>query len=660
MAVNERRSGLSADMRATGPVVALVICLLGIPSALILKPLGAAGTPADIIAIGLLAWWAAMRLIRPGGPSRRTTAVHMVFFAFAATMLASYAHGMLRPITGAETSSADRGLLAILAWAGMTIGIADGLRTREALERVLRVLMVGGAVVASLGILQFFTGIDLAAHVQIPGFVANHPFALQFARSNFRRVSATTMHPIEFGVVLALILPVALHFAVQSKTARQRRRAFVCSCLMIVALPMTVARSAILGLIVGLLVVVPALDRKNRMRALVVAPFLAVLLKLAVPGLLGTVRNLFLHAGQDPSVQNRLGDYVAAGHYIGASPILGRGFFTFLPEMYRTLDNQYMGTLIEAGFLGLAALMGLMIVGMAACAGVRARVTEADTRSLAQALLASMAVALVTFFTFDALAFPMATGVFFIVLGAIGALIRVHPSPRPVAVRRERPRWLPAAIYSASGVAVVIACVVGVNSFRHTTPQYEAMGRVVLTGEAGYGGNVYLRSRYLGDFAQLLQRSVTSTSAREQIASDGNAASFEVAVGDGSLNPGTDLGGTGGVLTVASTSTSPTAALKTTNAVIETISRNLLQWQTAASVNQQNLIRIQVTFPPTGSGLLLDSVRRAEVAYVALVLWLGCMLARGAIRKFAPDGQVLPREYVVEQQPVVAAAARRG
>jgi O-antigen ligase len=660
MAVRERRSVLAADMRATGPVIALVICLLGIPSALIIKPLGAAGTPADIIAIGLLAWWAAMRLIRPAGPNRRTTAVHLAFFAFTATMLASYAHGMLRPITGAETSSADRGLLAILAWAGMTIGIADGVRTRDALERVLRVLMVGGAVVASLGILQFFTGIDLAGHIRIPGFVANHPFALEFARSNFRRVSATTMHPIEFGVVLALILPVSLHFAVQSKTAAMRRRAFVCACLMIVALPMTVARSAILGLVVGLIVVVPALDRKNRIRALVVAPFLAVALKLAVPGLLGTVRNLFLHAGQDPSVQNRLGDYVAAGHYIGASPLLGRGFFTFLPEMYRTLDNQYMGTLIEAGFLGLAALIGLMVVGMAACAGVRARVGDAGTRSLAQSLLASMAVALVTFFTFDAMAFPMATGVFFIVLGAIGALLRIHPSPPSVVARPVRARWVAPAIYSMSTLAVAIVCVGGLNVIRHTAPQYEATGRVVLSGEAGYGGNVYLRSRYLGDFAQLLQRSATSTATREKIASAGNTAFYEVAVGDGSLNPGTDLGGTGGVLTVASTSASPVEALNTANAVMATISHDLQQWQTDAGVSQQNFIRVQASFPPTGSVQLPDSIRRAQVAYIALIVWLGYMLARGLARRFAASGQSPVGERVHEQQPIIAAAARRG
>jgi hypothetical protein len=211
-----------------------------------------------------------------------------------------------------------------------------------------------------------------------------------------------------------------------------------------------------------------------------------------------------------------------------------------------------------------------------------------------------------------------------------------------------------------STLAVAIVCVGGLNVIRHTAPQYEATGRVVLSGEAGYGGNVYLRSRYLGDFAQLLQRSATSTATREKIASAGNTAFYEVAVGDGSLNPGTDLGGTGGVLTVASTSASPVEALNTANAVMATISHDLQQWQTDAGVSQQNFIRVQASFPPTGSVQLPDSIRRAQVAYIALIVWLGYMLARGLARRFAASGQSPVGERVHEQQPIIAAAARRG
>jgi hypothetical protein len=623
------------DSDGAGMSIALVVLLLGIPSALIFEPLGAAGTPADIVAILLLGWWVAARIMHAAPQASHSRPVHITLFIFVVVMLASYAHGMMRPISGSETSAADRGILALLAWAGMVLGVADGLRTRAALDRFLRVLVVGGACIAALGILQFFAGVDLASYIHIPGLVANHPFGLSGERSNFRRVTATTLHPIEFGVVLSLILPVALHFALQSPTRRQRRQALLCSSLMIIALPMTVARSAMVGLGMGLAVVLPTWSSRHRRYALIAAPFFAVGIKVAKPGLLGTIRSLFLHAGQDPSIQNRVGDYTAAGHYITQSPIIGRGFFTFLPEIYRTLDNQYMGTLIESGILGLAALLSLMVVGISVAATVRKRVHDTATRSLAQALLASMAVALVTFFTFDAFAFPMATGVMFILLGAVGALGGLYLTnsstvPSRIAAADVAPtkRLTAIAIRATAWGLVLLALVSTLTSVRRTAPQFESLGRMVLAGPAGPNANVFDNSRYLGDFAAVLQRSVAGPDTQLKFKQAGLDDNYNIAIGTGSLAPGTDIVGTGAVISVNDISSSPALASATCNAVLALLTADLVNWQNAVAVPVDQRIHIQLSFPPPAPVELADSRKRAEVVSVVVALCVGLALQR--------------------------------
>ena len=632
------QSGGSVDRRdadGAGISITLLVLLLGVPSALIFAPLGAAGTPADVLAILLLGWWAAGRIMHVAPRASHSRPVHITLFIFVVVMLASYAHGMMRPISTLEISAADRGILALLAWAGMVLGVADGLRTRAALDRFLRVLVVGGACIAALGILQFFAGIDLASYIHIPGLVANHPFGLSGERSNFRRVTATTLHPIEFGVVLSLILPVALHFALQSPTRRQRRQAMLCSSLIIIALPMTVARSAMVGLGVGLAVILPTWSSRHRTYALIAAPFFAVGIKLAKPGLLGTIKSLFLHAGQDPSIQNRVGDYTAAGHYISQSPIIGRGFFTFLPEIYRTLDNQYMGTLIESGILGLAALLSLMIVGISVAATVRKRVRDTATRSLAQALLASMAVALVTFFTFDAFAFPMATGVMFILLGAVGALgglYLTNPSTasslHTTADAPPAKRLTGIAIRATAWGLVLLALVSTLTSIRRAPPQFESLGRVVLAGPAGPNANVFDNSRYLGDFATVLQRSITGADTRLKFEQAGLDVNYNMAIGIGSLAPGTDIVGSGGVISVNDISSSPALAYATCNALVTLITADLTNWQNAVSVPADQRIHIQLSFPPQLPGELQDSRKRAEIVSVIVALCIGLGLQR--------------------------------
>ena len=99
-------SDLSVPARpdALRAVVPYVVVLLGIPSVLIVKPLGAAGTPAQIIAIGMLAWWLASRVISRQLPER-SNPIKWLMFLVSVAVLASY--DLRRRITGAVEPTED-------------------------------------------------------------------------------------------------------------------------------------------------------------------------------------------------------------------------------------------------------------------------------------------------------------------------------------------------------------------------------------------------------------------------------------------------------------------------------------------------------------------------------------------------------------------------
>ena len=93
-------------------------------------------------------------------------------------------------------------------------------------------------------------------------------------------------------------------------------------------------------------------NARQRFQALGFLAVVSTVLYVTVPGLLGAITGLFSNAGQDPSISSRTGSYDIAGAFISESPLVGKGFGTFLPK-YWILDNAYLGMTIEAGLLGL-------------------------------------------------------------------------------------------------------------------------------------------------------------------------------------------------------------------------------------------------------------------------------------------------------------------
>ena len=408
-----------------------VALLIGSPSRYVFGPLGGAGTPAQILGMTAAIWWAANGLARARRTPKVPQRIRRALLVFSGAILASYVAATVRPIEADELASADRGLLLLLAWWGIVLVAMDGIPTRARLDTVIRRLVFAGGAVATLGIVQFETGIAFTNFLRLPGLTENGGLADIGNRDGFLRPSGTAVHPIEFGVALNIFLPLAIHYAMNDRGLRRPLRRWYPVVALAFCISVSVSRSAILCVVVALAMLLPTWSRDVRRKAYVAIGALMAIVYLTVPGMLGTILGLFTGISNDSSAQSRTDSYGIALDFIHRSPFFGRGFSTFFPE-YHILDNQYLGSVIEIGIVGLVALLYLWWSGLSTARQVRRDSSDPATRSLAQALAASLASGASSFALFDAFSFPMVPGLMFLVLGLIAALYRLNrTAPRP-------------------------------------------------------------------------------------------------------------------------------------------------------------------------------------------------------------------------------------
>ena len=493
----------------------------------------------------------------------------------------------------------------------------------------------------------------MPSYLHIPGLTANHAFGELNERSGFRRVTGTAQHPIEFGVVITLILPVALHYAFQAKKGN-RVWPWSAATAICFAVPLTVARSTILGLVTVVALLLLTWTWRQRRNALLLLPVGIVIVKTTTPHLLGSILHLFTRASDDPSVQNRLGDYTAAGNYIAHSPIFGRGFFTFLPQIYRTFDNQYLGILVEAGVVGFVALVLLLVGSCVTAFRIRMRARDEETRSLAYALMVSVAVAVVTFATFDAVAFPMCMGVTFVIIGSIGCLWRLTSQPEVAAPAAGRVPVAGRGALRVLAAALTLAAVAGAFQFvTADRTKFQAIGTVSLSSASSPVHNPYQRAPFLGDLPLVLRTAITGPASRAGFAAAGDAG-YEVNIGTASVAPYTDQAGTGNLMRVSSVADSADLAAHTAQAVIDGMVSQLAAWQDAAGVPRPADIRISETTTPTAVPISGRKVR-AEAMLIALALLLWYLLDRALVRgRTSPYRRPATPDRTEQRQPVAA------
>jgi O-antigen ligase len=401
-----------------------VFVLMAIPSEYTFAPFGGAGAPSTMLgAIFLVVYL--LRWVHPESPIGSVRQpLRVAALGIFCAVVASYAAANLHKMGTLQQNGADRGIIMICGWAGVLLLAADGVSSMERLEVLLKRIVFGASSMAALGIVQFFTGLNIAKYIVIPGLTANQPYSDISTRGSYNRPSATAIHPLEFAFVLAAVLPVAIHRA-RFAPENQKVKRWIQVTLISVALPMTVSRSAILGLVVVMAVILPVWPSRDRWCALGVAAIGALGIQVLVPGFLRDMNGLFFAIGSDSSTTSRTSALSNSMPLIGQHPWFGEGFGTFMPSTLFYTDDQYLNAGIELGLVGVAAIVALFSTGWWSARDVRRRSTDPGIRHLGQCMGASCAVMLVVYSTFDTLYFPMAAGITFLMLGCIAALWRL-------------------------------------------------------------------------------------------------------------------------------------------------------------------------------------------------------------------------------------------
>lgn len=425
----QQRRGIDA---VTVLTVYLVL-LLAVPSSLTISALGSAGRPAALWALAAALWWVASR-IQQVTPSRTGRLwVNIGIFVFVGVVLASYASALLRGLPPEEVSPADSALLRLIGWAGIALVASEGIDDPQRFRVLLRRLALGGTLMAVLGLLQFVTGQSLLDWISIPGFSSDvSGLAGVQSRAGFVRASGTAIHPLEYGAVLCAAFPLTIALATHD-VRRSRILRWLPVLTIGIASVLAVSRSALVGIFAGLLVLAPSWSRRMRVVFAGVAVLFVIAIGLLVPGIIGTVRGLFLGIGGDASTVSRMDGFRAASEFIARFPLTGKGFGTFLP-VYYILDDQYLLLAIEVGIIGLLAF--LLLLGFAIYSAGRAHrlLTDKLDRALSQAVMASTAAIAVLLVFFDGFSFPMSAGLMFLTIGLCGGTLRL------ARVQRARPR----------------------------------------------------------------------------------------------------------------------------------------------------------------------------------------------------------------------------
>jgi len=449
-AVAARPPGRHSRPADAATLVAIFIGLqFMVPSGQVVRGLPLSLSAAALVALCLGVLWLCTQLTTTLGAAKGPSPVRLMLFAYACTLLASYGSSSWGYLPGDERALGDHAMVSVFAMIFLGLAVCDGVRSRERIAFLLRVIVVCGTFVSVVAILQYLVGFDLTRHLRLPLFRPSTDSGTLLVREGLRRVAGTTAHPIEFGVFSAMLLPIAIHVAYRNSLMR-RRSAFwwTCVCLIGAGLMFSVSRSAILGVLCAGTVIFLGWSGRRRVWMIVSALGFLVVIKFAAPGLLGAFLSLFQHAGSDDSVKWRTHDYATARQLISHHLLLGRGIGTWYAPKHEVFDNQYLLTLVESGVLGLVTFLGILFAALysvlrvgaltyrlpgraaGATASTRPAATTAATtaatdRDLALAIGASLVVVLPTYATFDFGAFPTVTALAYLLMGIAGAFLRV-------------------------------------------------------------------------------------------------------------------------------------------------------------------------------------------------------------------------------------------
>ncbi|MBE7191235.1 MAG: O-antigen ligase family protein [Gordonia polyisoprenivorans] len=439
--------------RANLLLLAFGFLLFALPYEAVLPgPLKGNGSPARLLGLVMLALvifsLAAGRRFLPG----RTAGVAGVGCAVGYTAISLFSAARAYSdyyIAPEEAALTTRLLMGVVIALGVMSYIVLTTQTASARRGIIWAMLSGAMVSVVIGLIQGVSTLDLRYALVPPGFsiILDKETSV---REGFTRVMGTAGHPIEFSLTVAVMLPLAAHLARYARTRNQRFLASVFTAILLVAVPASVSRTAIVAVVTALLIYALVLPIRALVTAVMVLATTVAVYSVVAPELFDAVTKLFTNAGSDDSVTGRTDDYAYVGDLFRASPWLGYGLGDSATTG-RYLDNQWLQAILSGGVMGVAALL-LIVAGGAFGAAHSLRHTGRRSpaqRDLVFALAGGFAAMVVGFGTYDEFYFPQSQVLFFVLLallftfpstGSSGAIVQSRSWPAVATRIRSRGR----------------------------------------------------------------------------------------------------------------------------------------------------------------------------------------------------------------------------
>jgi O-antigen ligase/polysaccharide polymerase Wzy-like membrane protein len=314
--------------------------------------------------------------------------------------------------------------------------IVSVVRTRDMVDWVVKWLVAGGAIVGAFSVYEAWTGFNVFSNLQRVIPILHLEFAPEMdVRGSRLRVFGSSQHPIALGVAFAMLLPLAVYLTHKYR----QKRWWLAGGIIVLAAFSTVSRTTILMLIVVFISFLRLRPTETKKLWMVILPGLMVI-HFALPGALGTLHDSFFPEGGLVAEQSASAGQRGSGRIADISPsldewkrqfLLGQGFGTRVVDEGRInamiLDNQWLGTLLETGLLGVIAWVWLFRRFLRRI-NEEARRDRTERGWLLTALSGSVLAYALGMLTYDAWSFIQVTFLLFFLLG-VGAVVLQQGEP---------------------------------------------------------------------------------------------------------------------------------------------------------------------------------------------------------------------------------------
>jgi hypothetical protein len=317
--------------------------------------------------------------------------------------------------------------------------VASVLHRSEQIEMLIAVLAGGGAVLGVFALVESRTGFNVFYHLHtILPFLRFEGYDV-FVRNGRFRVFGSSQHPIAYGALFVMILPLAVYLG-----RTRGRRWWTAAFVILLGALATGSRTAVIMLLAEALVFLrlkPA-ETKRLWPALVPA---VVAIHILAPGSIRSLTDSFTPQGGLIASQTTLAknaDPNLAGGRIrlirpmidlttSHDPLFGLGWgtrvtgFDSLVVNAPILDDQWLGTLVEAGLVGFGIWIWLFSRTIRRLSRAARRAAEGESWLLA-GLAASITGCAIGMLTYDSFSFIQTTFVMWILLAIAAAALAAH------------------------------------------------------------------------------------------------------------------------------------------------------------------------------------------------------------------------------------------